>query len=204
VAKDDAQISVAHTLSNVSGKTTSLYTHSGGIQTIAANGPISLQAHTDKLEVLADKSVTITSVNDEIEILASQKVRLVAANAEVVLEGGNIAFKCPNTWSVKGSSHAFTGPASDAASLAALPTGTATSDVASLAALLTGTATTGPAPKHDEQFQLLDPSGRPLANIRYKIVTASGATVKGVTDSSGKTQRVETPAAEKLQIYLMG
>jgi type VI secretion system secreted protein VgrG len=70
VAKDDAQISVAHTLSNVSGKTTSLYTHSGGIQAIAANGPISLQAHTDKLEVLADKSVTITSVNDEIEILA--------------------------------------------------------------------------------------------------------------------------------------
>lgn len=56
---------------------------------------------------------------------------------------------------------------------------------------------------HDEQFQLLDAEGQPLSEARYKIVTASGSAIEGVTDSEGKTQRVKTPSAEQLNIYLI-
>ena len=56
--------------------------------------------------------------------------------------------------------------------------------------------------KFDEQFQLVDKRGQPLANAAYKIVSASGITVEGVTDAEGKTQRVKTSAEEQLQIFL--
>jgi uncharacterized Zn-binding protein involved in type VI secretion len=56
--------------------------------------------------------------------------------------------------------------------------------------------------KFDEQFQLVDKSGKPLANAAYKIVSASGITVEGTTDAEGKTQRVKTSAEEQLQIFL--
>lgn len=58
------------------------------------------------------------------------------------------------------------------------------------------------ASKFDEQFQLVDKRGKPLANAAYKIVSASGITVEGVTDAEGKTQRVKTAAEEQLQIFL--
>lgn len=184
VVKDDAQISVAHTFAGVSGKTTSVYTHSGGIQAIAANGPVSLQAHTDKLEVLADKSVTVTSVNDEIEILANEKIRLVAGQSEVVLEGGDITFKCPGTWDVKGSSHAFTGPASEPASLAGLPDSR--------------------VKLYDEAFVLKDrDTGQPLANFPYRIKRTDGSYEEGTTDDNGHTHLVSSADVESLVIELL-
>ena len=181
IVRSDAQVSVAHTLSNVTGRTASLYTHSGGIEAIAANGPVSLQAHTDKLEILADQSITVTSVNDEIAILASQRIRLVAGGSEVVLEGGDITFRCPATWSVKGSSHAFTGPASDAASFTKLPDSR--------------------AKLYDQQIRALDQTtGKPIANMPYKLTTTSGDVLFGFTDAEGKTVRIAGAEQEKVRV----
>jgi uncharacterized Zn-binding protein involved in type VI secretion len=56
----------------------------------------------------------------------------------------------------------------------------------------------------DEQIRLVDGTGRPLANVRYKIVAACGAVFEGATDRDGKAQRVRTSAAETLNVYLMG
>ncbi|MCR5883310.1 type VI secretion system tip protein VgrG [Rhizobacter sp. J219] len=49
VAQGDLHAAVAHTASLVSGEATSLYTHEGELQAIAANGRLSLRAHTDAL-----------------------------------------------------------------------------------------------------------------------------------------------------------
>ena len=51
---------------------------------------VSLQAHTDQLEILADGAVTVISVNDSIEIKAKEKIVLQAGQAAVTLEGGDI------------------------------------------------------------------------------------------------------------------
>ncbi len=191
IFRDDAQISVAHTFSNVSGKITSLYTHAGDIQVVAANGPVSLQAHTDKLDVLADKSITVTSVNDEIEVMA-QKIRLVAGNAEIVLDGGNITMRCPNTWDVKGSNHAFTGPASDPASLPALPVGNVAEQ--SEALLTEGL--------HVGKYDLFKTDNRPFEGYYYDIRSSSGKLLdSGMTDSAGKTNLVTTKEADTITGY---
>lgn len=56
---------------------------------------------------------------------------------------------------------------------------------------------------HDEQFQLLGSDGKPLARRRYRAVSASGVVVTGVTDAAGKTQRIATPAADTVNLYLI-
>jgi uncharacterized Zn-binding protein involved in type VI secretion len=57
---------------------------------------------------------------------------------------------------------------------------------------------------HDEQFLLRDKAtGEPLANTRYQVRTASGNVISGITDSSGRTQRVQTDAAEQLVFHLL-
>jgi type VI secretion system secreted protein VgrG len=118
-------MTAAHTVSSVAGGAFGLFTHGGGIQAIAGNGPVSLQAHTDQLEILADGAVTVISVNDSIEIKASQKIVLQAGQAAVTLEGGDITFACPGTMSVKGGQHLFDGGGSKPAALAPLPDGQA-------------------------------------------------------------------------------
>jgi uncharacterized Zn-binding protein involved in type VI secretion len=57
---------------------------------------------------------------------------------------------------------------------------------------------------HDEQFLLRDKAtGEVLANVPYQVRTASGDVISGVTDSSGRTQRINTTAAETLVFHLL-
>ncbi|RZA30504.1 MAG: type VI secretion system tip protein VgrG, partial [Lysobacteraceae bacterium] len=119
--QSDVHMTAGHTFSSVSGAATSLFTHSGGIQAIAANGPVSLQAHTDGLEILADKEITVISVNDCIEIMAKEKIVLQAGESSITLEGGDITFACPGTFSVKGGQHVFDKGGRQTANLQNLP-----------------------------------------------------------------------------------
>jgi type VI secretion system secreted protein VgrG len=123
VAKGDVQLSAAHTAAQVSGQTTSLYTHAGGLQVKAANGPVSLRAHTDTLQLLASKDIQILSVNSEITISAQSKIELIGADSGIKLEGGNITFTTPGTWHVKGSMKALTGGSRGNAPRPNLPSG---------------------------------------------------------------------------------
>jgi type VI secretion system secreted protein VgrG len=124
--QSDMHMAAAFTVASVSANATGLFTHAGGIQAIAANGPVSLQAHTDQLEILADKAITVISVNDVIEIKAKEKIVLQAGQSSVTLEGGNITFACPGNFTAKGGQHVFQGGGSSAASLPALPSASTT------------------------------------------------------------------------------
>jgi len=74
----DTQWTAAYNLASVSGKATSLFTHTGGIQAFAGNGKVSVQAHTDELEILADQEVVVTSSKANITINAAKKITLKA------------------------------------------------------------------------------------------------------------------------------
>jgi type VI secretion system secreted protein VgrG len=119
--QSDMHMAAAFTVASVSANATGLFTHAGGIQAIAANGPVSLQAHTDQLEILADKAITVISVNDVIKIEANEKIVLQAGQSSVTLEGGNITFACPGNFTVKGGMHNFDGGAQVAAQSSKLP-----------------------------------------------------------------------------------
>ncbi|HBZ07114.1 MAG TPA: type VI secretion system tip protein VgrG, partial [Massilia sp.] len=183
--QSDLHLAAAHTVSSVAGNAFNLFTHSGGIQAIAGNGPVSLQAHTDQLEILADKEITVISVNDCIEIKAKQKIVLQAGQSAITLEGGDITFACPGKFTVKGGKHVWDGGGRAQAELVRLPD-------ASLKIF-------------DEAFVITDKmSGKPLADIDYRIKFADGTYEYGRTNEKGETHLVGADSQEPVTVEVRG
>jgi type VI secretion system secreted protein VgrG len=179
--QSDLHMAAAHTVSSVAGNAANFFTHSGGIQAIAGNGPVSLQAHTDQLEILADQAITVISVNDSIEIKANQKIVLQAGTSSITLEGPNISFACPGSFTVRGGLHTFDSGGRSPAELEKLP-----NDEVGL---------------FDEAFILKDKiTGAPLADTEYRIRHENGVLEYGRTDASGKTHIISTPKPVKITI----
>jgi type VI secretion system secreted protein VgrG len=164
-------MTAGHTFSSVSGGATSLFTHAGGIQAIAANGPVSLQAHTDALEILADKEITVISVNDCIEIKAKEKIVLQAGESSITLEGGDITFACPGTFSVKGGQHVFDKGGRQTANLQNLP------------------SELGKEEPHWISLNYLDAEvGEGIPDVEYEIHFDKGPVLTGTLDANGKAR----------------
>ena len=54
----------------------------------------------------------------------------------------------------------------------------------------------------DEQFILKTDEGELLANTPYTIKMTDGSLKQGVSDSEGKTERIQTEKAETLELYI--
>lgn len=185
ITQSDSHLTAGHTLASVSGKTNTWFTHSGGLEAVAANGPLSLQAHTDALELLADKDVTIVSVNDSISINAKSSIVLKAGQTSITLDGANITFACPGTFSVKGSAHSLDGGASNAASLAGLP-----SELVSPSKVDTDTISLIHQ-YHDEEG---------VRGAQYSAKLSNGEVRTGTLDASGKATIAGVPAGTTAEV----
>ena len=184
-AQGDVHSTSAHSFSAVSGQTTSLYTHSGGIKAITANAGLSLRAHTDAQQIWSEKDLTVQSTTDESRIQASKSITLTAGQSQIVIEGGNITFTCPGTWTVKGACHDWSGGGSGEAVLPLLPTGQV------------GIA---PDPARHDQFFVLRwaNSGRPMKQQAFRIRQSNGSVLSGVTDANGRSPILDTASKEEL------
>lgn len=167
VAQADVHAAAAHTASLVAGGTASLYTHEGELQAIAANGRLSLRAHTDALELLADQDITVVSVNDEISITAKQRIEIVGGDSKVVLNGADIEFATPGSFTVKAASHAWGGGVSTPAEISALPEGQA-----------------GKL-NHYIEIERRYYDGSPVVGAMVKAVFSDGSMRRGTLDSKG-------------------
>ncbi len=179
--QSDVHYTAGHTVASVAGGAAVFFTHSGGIQAFAGNGPVSLQSHTDQLEILADKAITIISVNDSIEINAKEKIVIQAGQSAITLEGGNITFACPGNFTVKGAQHLFDGGGNKAADLRRLPDTT--------------------VKQFDEAFVLRDPTGNPMTSVPYSIDGPDGVHA-AMTGTDGASDRVSTAAAANLKFAI--
>ena len=179
----DLHVAAGATLSSVAGGSASLYTHGGGIQALAGNGPVSLQAHTDQLEIVADREVVVVSVSDTIRIQASQKIILQAGRSLVTLDGENITFTCSGNFTAKGGQHLF-----DCADRAAVSTDPLPSSVASF---------------YNRKVQLKDAgTGAALHEMPYFIRLNSGVVFHGLTDHDGYTDLAQSDSAEMAKVHV--
>jgi type VI secretion system secreted protein VgrG len=146
---------------------------------------MSLRAHTDELQILADKDVTVISVNGEIHITAKEKIEIVGADSSIVLDGGDITFTTPGTWAAKASAAAMMGGASAGANIGPLPT--------ELAA----------EPAHWLALHYLDPeSGESIAHADYEIHLQGGALLTGTLNAQGQAQHLNVSGkAVKKVVY---
>jgi type VI secretion system secreted protein VgrG len=181
--QSDMHMAAGATLTSVAGASASLFTHAGGVQVIAANGPVSLQAHTDALEIVADKEVVVISVEGSISISASEKIMLQAGISSITLEDGDITFACPGNFTVKGGQHAFHCGGQATASFAPLP-----SSVASF---------------FNRKVKLIDvDTGSALADIPYFLRLENGVVFHGVTDKDGFTSMAQGDSEESVKAYV--
>ncbi|WP_185993764.1 type VI secretion system Vgr family protein [Variovorax sp. KBS0712] len=173
-AQAQAHIAAGKTVSFVAAKSVGLYSHEGGIQVIAQDGPVSVQAHTDELEWLAKEGFTVTSSNDEIHVLAQQKVTLKGGQASIELDGANITLKMPGLLDVKGTSKSFVGPGRGSVELPQLP-----SDAMDLKNWIALTY----------HYADLDP----VAGAKYTATFSDGSVRSGNLDAQGHARMENVP-----------
>ncbi|WP_199028641.1 type VI secretion system Vgr family protein [Ralstonia sp. ASV6] len=175
-AQADWHLAVGNVVAAAAAKGVSLFAQRNGIRAIAEGGPVSIQAHTDALTVLADKAVTVTSSADSVEILAQQNIVLHGGDSMIRLEGNAVTFETSGLLSVKGAGHPLVGPGGQPAQMVALP------------ALQLG--------PYKGQLQLVDHGEKVIPDVPYKIVGADGAVLaEGITDQSGKSPVVTSDKA---------
>jgi uncharacterized protein (DUF2345 family) len=46
-------------------------------------------------------------------------------------------------------------------------------------------------------------TGEPMANVPYRLESASGQILEGITDAEGRTQRLFTSKAEQVKLFLL-
>ncbi len=191
-SQGDVQHTAAHTWSSVSGKTSSWYTNEGGIKAYAANGPVSLRAHTAALQIWADKEVTVISVNDEITITAQARIELIAGQSSVTLEGSNIEFKTPGAFTVKGAVMAFMGGGGGGVATVPLPSGVVMPDAPPNSLFV----------KYDEQVLFRDQASVAIeGRLRFLVVnkSLSEQAIKGDSPPKGETERMDAMSAQPLE-----
>ncbi|MCC7599730.1 DUF2345 domain-containing protein, partial [Janthinobacterium sp. FW305-129] len=82
-----------------------------GVQLIAAQGAIDLQAQADVLNVQAREEVNVISANAHVDWAAAKSIRLsTAGGANITIEGGNITIQCPGKITVHAGKKSFIGP----------------------------------------------------------------------------------------------
>ncbi|WP_052041967.1 type VI secretion system Vgr family protein, partial [Ralstonia solanacearum] len=119
-AQGDWHLAAGNVVAAAAAKGVSLFAQRNGIRAIAEGGPVSIQAHTDALAVLADQAVTVTSSTESVEILAQRNIVLQGGDSVIRMEGRAITFETRKL-SVKGAGHPLIGPGGQAAELPALP-----------------------------------------------------------------------------------
>lgn len=83
-----------------------------GLQLIAAQDAIDVQAHADSIAVKARDELNILSANAHIDWTAAKSISLsTAGGANITIDGGNITVQCPGKIVVQAGKKSFLGPA---------------------------------------------------------------------------------------------
>ncbi|MCE1184768.1 MAG: DUF2345 domain-containing protein, partial [Rhodocyclales bacterium] len=154
------------------------------IKLIAAKGKVQVQAQGGEMELTADQDVSITSTKTRITVAAKEEITLTSGGGYIRLKGGNIEIHCPGTVSFKGGKHEFGGGASLQVQLPTFPE---------------YTPPTGP---FSARYRLFKDDNCPYEGYKYEIRDKDGNILKkGVTDSYGWTEFVNTDQASGVEIY---
>jgi type VI secretion system secreted protein VgrG len=146
-----ADISVVKKLFIGIGQGLSVFVRKLGIKLIANQGPVSIQAQNDRLELLARHGLNITSTEDEIHITAKKRIVLNAGGSYLAIEQCSIESGTAGDYLIKAAHFDFRPKATQAAILPVLPAGLeAPSDLHGLGPSLRGSNT------HSEQSATVD------------------------------------------------
>ena len=120
-AGGEADIGVVKRLFMGVGQGFSLFVRKLGLKLIANQGPVSVQAQNNALELIARLGLDITSTEDEIRITAKKKINLNGGGSYLTLDAGGIESGTAGNHLVKAAHHEFKGPGEQALQMPPLP-----------------------------------------------------------------------------------
>ncbi len=184
-AGGDFSAGVMGNMTALAGEKLGLFARTGQLSMKASEGPVEMQAQNASMRLFAEKKLTLSSASD-ISFAGKKRITLVGGGSYLRLEAGKVEYGTTATYLRRVKRTMF----ADAHS-------TPTSSV--LMPLVEDLIKDG---FFDEQFRILNDSGKPMANVPYFISTESGKTFKGVTDNQGLCKRVFSKEASKLTVWL--
>lgn len=165
---DNTDISAGQSFTVAAGEAVSLLANKQGMQLLAAKGEVNIQAQSDALSVSAQKDLEIQSSEGTVTVSAHQELVLACGGAYIKLSGGNIELGCPGNILLKSANVQKMGAASLDITPIEMPVG------------------------FGGGFILTDDKGIPQSSTPYRITTAEGDVLQGITDENGKTAPVNT------------
>jgi type VI secretion system secreted protein VgrG len=88
----------------------SLFVQNAGMKLFAGKGKVEIQAHSDNVELTAQKTVRMLATTDTVTVAAQQGIFLTSGGAYIRIKDGNIEIHGPGTVDVKGAQRVFDGP----------------------------------------------------------------------------------------------
>ncbi|EAN4681798.1 type VI secretion system tip protein VgrG [Salmonella enterica] len=182
-AGNHADIGVVKNLFIGVGQALSVFVRKTGIKLFANKGAISVQAQNDLMELLAKKSIEITSTEDEIKITAKKKITINGGGSYIRLDACGIEAGTPGEYNVKAGYYGRKPKAKLEPKLMAFPE------------IESG--------EYNIQFNFKDDDGVPYANTRYIAFFADGTRKEGVTDENGRTDNFNCDKEQEIEVRLL-
>lgn len=180
-AGKDMSVSILRRFTATVGESISLFAQKCGIKLFANSGPVEIQAQNDVMSLLSKRDMTISSADGVTKIQSKQAVVLESGGAFIRIADGNVMIGGPGDLILKMITLQKQGAASLSDSI---------------------TSPAGPTALYDEQFTLVDKhSGEIMPHTPYRIQSASGETIEGVSDELGRTVRASSGEAESIKIF---
>lgn len=156
-----------------------------GLQLHAASGSVSVQAQSDRLEVVAERDVDVASPTATLTASAPKHLLFAAAGSALRVDSSGITLTTTGSAHFKASLKELAGPAGASADALTLAQSNAL---------------------FDEQFVLVEEgSAAPMSHYRYRIEDAQGRLLdSGITDEHGRTKRVHTAKGVAIRIVSDG
>ncbi len=180
-AGNNADIGVVKNMFIGVGQALSVFVRKAGIKLFANKGAVSVQAQNDLMELLAQKSIEITSTEDEIKITAKKKITLNGGGSYIRLDACGIEAGTPGEYNVKAGYYGRKPKAKLTPELMAVPV--------------------IKSEDFNQSFILLDENtGQPLINWPYELELESGLKMSGITDENGNTELISSDKEEVVNI----
>ena len=172
-AGENVDMTIFKRLTVAAGEAISLFAQKMGMKIFAARGMVDIQAQTDAMRLQSSKAMTINSVNGEIVLNAANGITLTSkGGAYVKIKDGTVEIGAPGKIDLKSSNILWGGSAS-------------------LEQVLSQPSVSDPEYHNSMNgcFRVLDKSTKqPKPYVPYRIETADGKIIRGVTNENGTTQ----------------
>ncbi|EFH6483911.1 TPA: type VI secretion system tip protein VgrG [Escherichia coli] len=174
---DNTDISAGQSFTVAAEGAVSLLSRNQGMQLLAAKGRVNIQAQSDDLSMSSQQNLDIQSSEGKVTVSANQELILACGGAYIKLSDGNIELGCPGQILLKSTNMQKMGPTSLDIASVEMPRG------------------------FGGGFILTDEAGVPQPSTPYRLTTAEGDILQGITDENGKTAPVNTsiPSVVKVE-----